>query len=305
MNWLTNAVLPKIKALVQTREVPDNLWHKCPACEQMIFHRELDQNLNVCPHCQHHMPIEATRRLALLFDDAAYETATLKAPPVDPLKFRDRKRYTERLKEAQTKTKRTDAIIVAKGEMGGQPAVVAVFDFRFMGGSMGTAVGDALLHAADLAAAKNAPLIALPASGGARMQEGILSLMQMPRTVLAVATVREAGLPFIVVLTNPTTGGVTASFAMLGDIHLAEPGAIIGFAGQRVIKETIREDLPDGFQRAEYLRDHGMVDMVVQRAALRETLIRLIALLGGRPAPDATISLPRPSESNGESVPAP
>ena len=187
--------------------------------------------------------------------------------------------------------------------MGGQPAVVAVFDFGFMGGSMGTAVGDALLHAADLAAAKNAPLIALPASGGARMQEGILSLMQMPRTVLAVATVREAGLPFIVVLTNPTTGGVTASFAMLGDIHLAEPGAIIGFAGQRVIKETIREDLPDGFQRAEYLRDHGMVDMVVHRAALRETLIRLIALLGGRPATDATISLPRPSD--GESVPAP
>ena len=305
MNWLTNAVLPKIKALVQTREVPDNLWHKCPACEQMIFHRELDQNLNVCPHCQHHMPIEATRRLALLFDDGAYETATLKAPPVDPLKFRDRKRYTERLKEAQTKTKRTDAIIVAEGDMGGQPAVVAVFDFGFMGGSMGTAVGDALLHAADLAAAKNAPLIALPASGGARMQEGILSLMQMPRTVLAVATVREAGLPFIVVLTNPTTGGVTASFAMLGDIHLAEPGAIIGFAGQRVIKETIREDLPDGFQRAEYLRDHGMVDMVVHRAALRETLIRLIALLGGRPATDATIPLPRPSDSDGESVPAP
>ena len=251
------------------------------------------------------MPIEATRRLALLFDDGAYETATLKAPPVDPLKFRDRKRYTERLKEAQTKTKRTDAIIVAEGDMGGQPVVVAVFDFGFMGGSMGTAVGDALLHAADLAAAKNAPLIALPASGGARMQEGILSLMQMPRTVLAVATVREAGLPFIVVLTNPTTGGVTASFAMLGDIHLAEPGAIIGFAGQRVIKETIREDLPDGFQRAEYLRDHGMVDMVVHRAALRETLIRLIALLGGRPATDATISLPRPSDSDGESVPVP
>ena len=218
MNWLTNAVLPKIKALVQTREVPDNLWHKCPACEQMIFHRELDQNLNVCPHCQHHMAIEAPRRLALMFDDGAYEPAKLKAPPVDPLKFRDRKRYTDRLKEAQAKTKRTDAIIVAEGKMGGQPVVAAVFDFAFMGGSMGTAVGDALLHAADLAAAKNAPLIALPASGGARMQEGILSLMQMPRTVWRWPP-SDAGLPFIVVLTNPTTGGVTASFAMLGDIH--------------------------------------------------------------------------------------
>lgn len=278
MNWLTNFVRPKIQALVG-KESPDNLWHKCPSCDQMIFHRELDESLHVCPHCQHHLRIGAKGRLRMLFDDGTYKRIELPDAVVDPLKFRDRKKYTDRLKDAQSKSKEKDAIIVAHGEIGGHQAVIAIMDFSFMGGSMGAAVGDGLLAAAHLAVLQDAPLIAITASGGARMQEGILSLMQMPRSTIAVDQVKEAGLPYIVILTDPTTGGVSASFAMLGDVQLAEPGAIIGFAGQRVIKETIREDLPEGFQRAEYLYDHGMVDMVVPRKEMRPTLIRLIDLL--------------------------
>lgn len=293
MNWLTNSVLPKIKALVQPRDVPENFWTKCPSCGEMAFHRQLEENLQVCPHCDHHLRLNVDARLEMLFDKAKFTRAELSKPIVDPLKFRDRKRYTDRLKEAQAKTGNQDAIVVAFGEMGGMSVVAAAFDFRFLGGSMGTGVGDALITAAELAKAQNAPLIVFPASGGARMQEGILSLMQMPRTVIAADMVKEAGLPFLVVLTDPTTGGVTASFAMLGDIHLAEPGAIIGFAGQRVIAETIRENLPEGFQRSEYLLDHGMVDMVVHRKDLRATLIRVIGLLTKTQPEAEIVALPR------------
>jgi acetyl-CoA carboxylase carboxyl transferase subunit beta len=286
MNWITNSVLPKIKALVQQREVPDNFWTKCASCDEMVFHRQLEENFQVCPHCDHHMRLDAEARLAMLFDEGAYTKTDLpKQTVVDPLKFRDKKRYADRLKDAQSKTGDDDAIMVAHGEIEGMSAVAAVFSFAFMGGSMGIAVGDALLGAAELAVANKSPLIVFPSSGGARMQEGILSLMQMPRTVIAAEIVKEAGLPFVVVLTNPTTGGVTASFAMLGDIHLAEPGAIIGFAGQRVIEETIREKLPEGFQRAEYLLDHGMVDMVVRRHDIKATLARILGLINN-PRPD-------------------
>jgi len=278
MNWLTNYVRPKIRALYARKEVPDNLWHKCPNCEAMLFHRDLEENLNVCQHCGFHMRLDPLKRLSTMFDDGAYETVELPKSVVDPLKFRDQKRYTDRLKEAQSKTGRHDAIVVGSGLIGGQPAVVAAFDFGFMGGSMGIGVGEGILAAARTAIALNAPLIAVPASGGARMQEGILSLMQMPRTTIAVEMVKEAGLPYIVVLTDPTTGGVTASFAMIGDIHIAERGAQIGFAGARVIESTIRETLPEGFQRSEYLLEHGMVDMVVHRRDLRPTLIRTLGL---------------------------
>ncbi|UUX51772.1 acetyl-CoA carboxylase, carboxyltransferase subunit beta [Nisaea acidiphila] len=306
MNWITNSVLPKIKALVQPRDVPENLWIKCGGCGEMIFHRNLEENQQVCPNCEHHMRIGAVERLELLFDGEKHDRIELPKPVLDPLKFRDRKRYTDRLKEAQAKTGEDDAIIVAHGKMGGAPVVIALFRFDFMGGSMGVAVGDALVRAAELAKAQKAPLVVFPASGGARMQEGILSLMQMPRTVIAREIVKEAGLPFVVVLTDPTTGGVTASFAMLGDIHIAEPGAIIGFAGQRVIQETIREQLPDGFQRSEYLLEHGMVDMVVHRKELRNTLIRIFSMIRS-PLPEAeVVSLPKSkaaedTEEGGES----
>jgi acetyl-CoA carboxylase carboxyl transferase subunit beta len=284
MSWLTNFVRPKIRALVKKPDTPDNLWDKCPSCGQMIFHRELEANQRVCTHCGHHLRIGVKRRLELMFDDGQYERAELPKVEADPLKFRDRKRYTDRVKEAQAKSGETDAIIVGSGTILGVPVVVAAFNFEFMGGSMGMAVGEGLVRAAEVAVEKRAAMIAIPASGGARMQEGILSLMQMPRSVIAVDRVKEAGLPFIVLLTDPTTGGVSASFAMLGDIHVAEPGAVIGFAGQRVIEETIREKLPEGFQRAEYLLEHGIVDLVVPRKELREQLARLIGLLTKREA---------------------
>jgi len=279
LNWLTNYVRPKIRALVQRSEVPENLWAKCPACEQMIFHRELAANLSVCTHCGHHLRLSAKARLDATFDGAVYETIALPAVPSDPLKFRDKKRYADRLKEARATLGERDALLVGHGKLGGAEIVAAAFDFAFMGGSMGAAVGEGLLTAARLAVKKKAPLIVFPSSGGARMQEGIVSLMQMPRSIIAVELVKEAGLPYIVVLTDPTTGGVTASFAMLGDIAIAEPGAVIGFAGARVIEETIREQLPKGFQRSEYLLDHGMLDMVVHRHKLRDALIKVIDLL--------------------------
>ncbi len=291
MNWISNFVRPKIRALVQ-KEVPENLWRKCNSCAQMIFHRELEANLLVCPHCGYHMRIGAAERLKMLFDDGEYKAIELPEVPVDPLKFRDRKRYVERLKEAQAKTDGKEAIQVAHGKMGDQPVVIAAFDFSFMGGSMGAGVGEALLAAARLAVLQEAALIAVPASGGARMQEGIISLMQLPRTVIAVEQVKEAGLPYIVLLSDPTTGGVTASFSMLGDVALAEPGAIVGFAGQRVIEETIHETLPEGFQRAEYLLEHGMIDMVVHRRDLRETIIRLLDLLRRKTPSAEVVTLP-------------
>jgi acetyl-CoA carboxylase carboxyl transferase subunit beta len=288
-NWLTNFVRPKLQALTRKTEPPDNLWLKCSACGQMIFHRELESNNRVCPHCNHHMRIGWKKRLEILYDDGKYERINLPKVDIDPLKFRDQKRYTDRLKEAQSKTGEGDAIVVSYGRMGGHAVVIAAFNFEFMGGSMGMAVGDGLIAAARLAVSQRASLIVVPASGGARMQEGILSLMQMPRSIIAVDEVKEAGLPYFVLLTDPTTGGVSASFAMLGDIAIAEPGAIIGFAGARVIEETIREKLPEGFQRAEYLLDHGMVDMVVARKDLRDTIIRVIGLLRASPRPGTNL----------------
>ncbi|GIL39959.1 acetyl-coenzyme A carboxylase carboxyl transferase subunit beta [Rhodospirillales bacterium TMPK1] len=288
MNWINNYVRPRLARLVAPKEVPDNLWIKCPSCGQMLYKRDLEANLNVCHHCNHHMRLGPKQRLTTLFDDGRYALIELPKPAVDPLRFRDTKRYSDRIKDAQNKTGQQDAIQVAHGDIGGMKTVVAAFDFSFMGGSMGMAVGDGLVAAAKLAVLQQAALIVVPASGGARMQEGILSLMQMPRSVIAVEQVKEAGLPYIVLLTDPTTGGVSASFAMLGDIHIAEPGAQIGFAGARVIEETIRETLPEGFQRAEYLRDHGMVDMVVHRKDLQATLARVIGLLT-RPGPGASV----------------
>lgn len=279
MNWLTNIVPPKIRALVQKRDVPDDLWHKCPACEQMIFHRDLSNNLKVCPHCGYHMRMNAKERLKMLFDDGEYRSVELPDVPTDPLKFKDSKRYTDRLKDYRSKTGQQDAIIVAHGKMGGMGVVIAAFDFDFMGGSMGLGVGEALVTAARLAVMQQVPFIAIPASGGARMQEGILSLMQLPRSVVAVEEVKEAGLPYLVILSDPTTGGVSASFAMLGDIAISEPGAVIGFAGRRVIEETIRAKLPDDFQKAEYLYNKGMVDMVVPRKELKDRVTTLLSLL--------------------------
>ena len=280
MNWITNSVLPRIKALVQPKEIPDNFWVKCKGCNEMLFHRQLEENLQVCPRCDYHMPLTCKNRLKALFDDGSYEEIALEdGTTLDPLKFRDKRKYLDRVKEARSKTGLQDAISLACGRVNGLEIIIAVFSFEFMGGSMGSAVGNAIIQAAELAVNKNAPLVIFPSSGGARMQEGILSLMQLPRTIIATQMIKEAELPFIVVLTNPTTGGVTASFAMLGDIHIAEPGAIIGFAGKRVIEETIHEKLPDGFQSAEYLLDHGMVDLVIRRHDLPKTLSTLLCLL--------------------------
>ena len=292
MNWLKNFVRPKIRALVRKDTTPDNLWHKCPACEQMIFHRELSANLYVCTHCSHHLRVSAKDRLDMVFDATGYQLVELPPSLDDPLRFRDQKKYADRLKDSRSRLKANDAILVAHGKIGGVPTVVAAFDFRFMGGSMGVAVGEGIVTAARLAVLQDAPLVVFPSSGGARMQEGILSLMQMPRTTVAVEELRDAGLPYIVVLTDPTTGGVSASFAMLGDIAIAELGAIIGFAGTRVIEDTIRETLPEGFQRAEYLLEHGMIDMVVHRRDMRATLARILDLLRNRTPAGAVVPLP-------------
>ena len=280
MNWLTDFIRPRVRSLVgEQKEVPDNLWQQCPSCEGMLFHRDLAENMNVCYHCNHHLRITAKERLKIMFDAGKYETLGVPSVPHDPLKFKDRKKYADRLKETQSKTGLKDAITIAKGTIDGQKAVVAAFNFSFMGGSMGTAVGEGLIKAAQEAVKDHAAFIAIPSSGGARMQEGMLSLMQMPRSIIAVEMVKEARLPYIVLLTDPTTGGVSASVAMVGDIHLAEPGSMIGFAGRRVIEETVRETLPDDFQTAEYLQEHGMVDMVVNRKDLHETLGRILRLL--------------------------
>ncbi|MDV7339949.1 acetyl-CoA carboxylase, carboxyltransferase subunit beta [Terasakiella sp. A23] len=302
MNWLTNYVKPKLRDLVRPKEIPDNLWHKCTKCGQMIFHRDLDKNHHVCQHCGHHMRLSVTARLEMMFDNGEYTRAELPAVPSDPLKFSDRRKYKDRIKESNAKTKETDALVVGHGKMGGQNVVIAAFNFAYMGGSMGTAVGEGLVAASKLAIVQDAALIVVPASGGARMQEGILSLMQMARTTIGVERVKEAGLPYIVVLTDPTTGGVSASFAMLGDVAIAESGAVIGFAGRRVIEQTIREQLPDDFQTAEYLYEHGMVDMVVRRNELRPTLIRVLSLLRNtKPAGDL-LELPQDDPIETEEV---
>ena len=284
MNWIKNVVRPKIQGLLTKRELPDNMWVKCPETGQMVFHRDLEANQFVIPGSNYHMRVAAQTRLQLLFDGGAYDKIDVPEVPLDPLKFRDERKYTERLKEARTKTGLDDAVLLGEGKLNGLDLVAAVQDFAFMGGSLGMAAGEAIITGMQQAVAKSTPFVLFAAAGGARMQEGILSLMQMPRTTVAVQELREAKLPYIVVLTHPTTGGVTASYAMLGDVHVAEPGALIGFAGPRVIEQTIREKLPDGFQRAEYLLDHGMVDMVVHRHELRDTLSRLVRLLSKAPA---------------------
>ncbi|MDC0074580.1 acetyl-CoA carboxylase, carboxyltransferase subunit beta [Alphaproteobacteria bacterium] len=276
MNWLTNFVRPKIRAIVGKKEVPDNLWTKCPSCEQLLFHRDLKINLFVCNNCGFHLPIEPLKRLESLFDDGKYSILELPDIITDPLRFKDTKRYTDRLKENRNKTNHKESIIVTEGKINNINTTTVVQNFNFMGGSMGLAVGEALIKAAQNSVNNRTPLVIFSAAGGARMQEGILSLMQMPRTVIAIDLVKEAKLPYISIFTNPTTGGVTASYAMLGDISIAEPGALIGFAGPRVIKDTIREELPEGFQTSEYLLDHGMIDMVLDRREIRDKIITIL-----------------------------
>ena len=279
MNWITNYVRPRINSIFSRREIPENLWTKCDDCGTMLFHRELSGNLNVCTGCGHHMPITPRARFAALFDSGVFADVPVPAPTPDPLHFRDQKKYPDRLRSAQRETGEKEAMLVATGEIGRTPVVAAAQDFSFMAGSMGMYVGNAIIAAAEEAVKLKRPLILFSAAGGARMQEGILSLMQMPRTTVAIQMLKEAGLPYIVVLTHPTTGGVTASYAMLGDVHLAEPGALIGFAGPRVIEQTIREKLPEGFQRSEYLQEKGMVDKVVSRKDLPETLGNILRVL--------------------------
>ncbi len=282
MNWITDFVRPKLQALVggkSKKDTPEDLWHQCPKCEQMIYHKEITRNLFVCHHCDHHMRLSAPKRLEYLFDDGKYTRVAVPDVPLDPLKFKDTKKYTDRYKAAKASTGEEDAIIVAEGKIGGRTVIVSAFNFNFMGGSMGMRVGEGLVTGANLALSRRAPYIVIPASGGARMQEGILSLMQMPRATVGISRGKEAGLPYVVLLTDPTTGGVSASFAMIGDIAISEPDALFGFAGARVIKETIREELPEGFQRAEYLLEHGIIDMVVHRKKLNETIGRTLSLL--------------------------
>ena len=285
MNWISNYVRPRINSIFSRRDMPENLWMKCDACGTMLFHREVTENLNVCSNCGHHMAITPRDRFHDLFDGGIFTEVEVPAPIADPLQFRDQKRYPDRMRNAQKATGETEAMLVAEGEIGRTPIVAAAQDFSFMGGSMGMYVGNAIIAGATRATELGRPFILFSAAGGARMQEGILSLMQMPRTTVAVQMLREARLPYIVVLTHPTTGGVTASYAMLGDVQIAEPNALICFAGPRVIEQTIREKLPEGFQRAEYLLDHGMLDRVTHRKDMRDELITITRMLMSMPPP--------------------
>ncbi|MDG2296490.1 MAG: acetyl-CoA carboxylase, carboxyltransferase subunit beta [Paracoccaceae bacterium] len=293
MNWITNYVRPRINSIFSRREVPENLWSKCSGCGTMLFHRELSENLNVCTQCGHHMAISPRERFIGLFDGGIFIEVAVPEPIADPLQFKDQKKYPDRMKAAQKSTEEKEAMLVAEGDIGRTPIVAAAQDFSFMGGSMGMYVGNAIIAAAERAVELKRPLVLFSAAGGARMQEGILSLMQMPRTTVAVQMLKEAGLPYIVVLTHPTTGGVTASYAMLGDVHIAEPNALICFAGPRVIEQTIREKLPEGFQRAEYLLDHGMLDRVTPRGDMRDELVTIIRMLLGL-SPAVKGDLPKP-----------
>ena len=295
MNWITNYVRPRINSIFSRRETPENLWQKCDECGTMLFHREVSDNLNVCTSCGHHMAITPRERFKALFDGGIFTEVKVPAPTPDPLHFRDQKKYPDRLKAAQKQTGEAEAMLVATGEIGRTPIVAAGQDFSFMAGSMGMYVGNAIIAAAEKAVKLKCPLVLFSAAGGARMQEGILSLMQMPRTTIAVQMLKEAGLPYIVVLTHPTTGGVTASYAMLGDVQIAEPNALICFAGPRVIEQTIREKLPEGFQRAEYLLDHGMLDRVTPRTQMRDELIDITRMLMKLP-PAVRGDLPAPTE---------
>ncbi|NKK80257.1 acetyl-CoA carboxylase, carboxyltransferase subunit beta [Rhizobium leguminosarum] len=283
MNWITNYVRPRINSMLGRREVPENLWIKCPETGEMVFHKDLEGNKWVIPASGYHMKMPAKARLADLFDNGEFESLPQPKVAQDPLKFRDSKKYSDRLRDSRLKTEQEDTILAGIGKVQGLKLVAVVHEFNFIGGSLGMAAGEAIVKAFERATSEKCPLVMFPASGGARMQEGILSLMQLPRTTVAVDMLKESGQPYIVVLTNPTTGGVTASYAMLGDIHLAEPGAEIGFAGKRVIEQTLREKLPEGFQTAEYLLEHGMVDMVVKRHDIPETLARLLKILTKKP----------------------
>lgn len=306
MNWISNYVRPKINSLFSRREVPENLWVKCDDCGAMLFHRELDASLQVCPSCGNHMPISPRDRFRALFDGGVYLEVEVPKPLVDPLGFRDQKKYLDRLRDARKTTGTDEAMLVVEGEIAKLKVVAAAQDFSFMAGSMGMHVGNAIVAAAERAVKLKAPLVLFSAAGGARMQEGILSLMQMPRTTVAVQMLKEAGLPYVVVLTHPTTGGVTASYAMLGDVQIAEPNALICFAGPRVIEQTIRETLPEGFQRAEYLLEHGMLDRVTPRKAIRGELASILRLLMGLPAPvQGELTAQRPAEPEPEPVAAP
>tara|TARA_B110000263_G_C15297158_1_gene506113 strand:- start:1636 stop:2478 length:843 start_codon:yes stop_codon:yes gene_type:complete len=276
MNWLTNFVKPKLTALVSRKEVPDNLWNNCPTCANMIHHKDLNENLRVCTTCNYHFRMTAEKRIETLFEKKNFEEIKLDKTPDDPLSFYDKKKYKDRLKEYRKKTNRDDAFILGKGVIQERKAIFGFMNFNFMGGSMGRAVGGGIVKGAEKAIEDKIPYIIFTSSGGARMQEGIISLMQMPRTVAAVELLNQNKIPYIVVLTEPTTGGVTASFAMLGDITIAETGSTIGFAGKRVIQDTIREELPIDFQKAEYLHEHGMVDIVVQRKELKNTISNLL-----------------------------
>ncbi|WP_420960504.1 acetyl-CoA carboxylase, carboxyltransferase subunit beta [Brucella sp. IR073] len=292
MNWITNYVRPKINSMLGRREVPENLWVKDPETGEMVFHKDLESNQWVIPASGHHMRIPVKDRLRFFFDDGKYETLESVKVPVDPLKFRDEKRYIDRLKDYRARTGLEDTIVNALGTIEGLPISVIIHEFGFMGGSLGMAAGEAIVKGFETAVAQKRPVVLFAASGGARMQEGIMSLMQLPRTTVAVEMLKEAGLPYIVVLTNPTTGGVSASYAMLGDVHIAEPGAMIGFAGARVIEQTIREKLPERFQTAEYLMEHGMVDMVVSRLEMKATIARLLRLMMKKPAASTATSAP-------------
>ena len=297
MNWISNYVRPRINSIFSRREVPENLWSKCDECGTMLFHRELQDNLNVCIECGHHMAITPRERFKNLFDGGVFVEIDVPKPITDPLQFKDQKKYPDRMKAAQKKSSEKEAMLVAEGEIGRTPIVAAAQDFSFMGGSMGMYVGNAIITAAERAVELNRPLVLFSAAGGARMQEGILSLMQMPRTTVAIQLLKEANLPYIVVLTHPTTGGVTASYAMLGDVQISEPNALICFAGPRVIEQTIREKLPEGFQRAEYLLDHGMLDLVTPRTKIRSELIKIIRMLLGL-SPVVVGDLPKPPQDN-------
>ena len=305
MNWITNVVRPKIRDFLARRESPENLWIKCPETGQLVFYKDVEANQFVIPVSNYHMRMGALARMKSIFDGGTWQDIAVREVATDPLKFRDERRYADRLKDARTKTGLADAVKLGSGTLDDVPVVIGVQDFDFMGGSLGMAAGEAVIAGLATAAERGTPFIMFAASGGARMQEGILSLMQLPRTTVAVEMLREARKPYIVVLTNPTTGGVTASYAMLGDVHIAEPGALLGFAGPRVIEQTIREKLPEGFQKAEYLCEHGMVDMVVHRHQLRSTLAELCRILTKTPAPPRRANLPAPAEPSNTPVATP
>ena len=279
MNWIKETVLPKFKAFVKIKEPEEVLWVKCKSCSQMIFHKEFSSNHNVCKTCGYHDHLSARERIEFLLDKDSIENIAIPKPKLDPLNFKDKKKYSDRIKDAQSKTKLDDALLVSFGLIDKTPVILACFDFAFMAGSMGRYVGDGLILASEEAIKRKCSLIVVPSSGGARMQEGIFSLMQMPRSTIAINRIKKAKLPYIVLHANPTTGGVTASFAMLGDIHVAEPGAIIGFAGRRVIEETVKEKLPEDFQTAEYLKSHGMIDIVVPRSEQKTKISKLLKSL--------------------------